>query len=87
MSVPNFSFEGMSGRQIDTIATSLIIKYQPEVLLGGKAFDAHRFMDTKLEEHVGRSIRRADVASAGSAISAREFFLLLGHWGIGGLGT
>jgi hypothetical protein len=53
MSLPKFLFDGMSGRQIDTIATVLIKKYQPEVLLGGKAFDVHRFVDTKLENLTG----------------------------------
>jgi hypothetical protein len=50
MTSPNFLFEGMSGRQIDLLAMTLIRKHQPAVLQGTKAFDIHRFVDTKLED-------------------------------------
>lgn len=53
MSVPNFLFQGMSGVQIDHLATSIVARYQPEVLTGGKAFDILRFVDTKLEDLTG----------------------------------
>lgn len=50
MTSPNFMFEGMSGKQIDALATKLIRSHQPAVLEGTKAFDVHRFVDTKLED-------------------------------------
>jgi Zn-dependent peptidase ImmA (M78 family) len=50
MTSPNFLFEGMSGKQIDSLALTLIRKHQPAVLQGTKAFDIHRFVDTKLED-------------------------------------
>ncbi|BET60306.1 ImmA/IrrE family metallo-endopeptidase [Geobacter sp. 60473] len=53
MTVPSFLFQGMSGVQIDHLATNIIVQYQPEVLKGGKAFDVHRFVDTKLEDLTG----------------------------------
>ncbi len=53
MTVPNFLFQGMSGVQIDQIATGIITRFQPEVLKGGKAFDVLRFVDTKLEDLTG----------------------------------
>jgi hypothetical protein len=53
MAAPNFLFEGMSGKQIDSIATSLIRAYQPEVLRGNEAFDVHRYVDTRLEDLTG----------------------------------
>lgn len=49
----NFLFQAMSGKQIDMIAANIIAKYQPEVLKGGKAFDVHWFVDTKLEDETG----------------------------------
>lgn len=49
----NLSFQAMSGKQIDMIATNIIAKYQPEVLRGGKAFDVHRFVDNQLEDETG----------------------------------
>jgi hypothetical protein len=53
MTAPSFSFDGMSGIQIDLIATKIIRDHQPGVLKSGKAFDVHRFFDTKLEDLTG----------------------------------
>jgi len=64
MGVPKFTFQPMSGAQIDSIAAALVRSYQPVVLAGGKAFDIHRFVDTKLEDMTGVTpIYSADLPS------------------------
>jgi len=50
MTAPNICFQAMSGKDIDQIALGLIRRYQPDVVKPGKAFDIHRFFDTKLED-------------------------------------
>jgi hypothetical protein len=49
----NFTFLPTSGKKIELLATAIISHFQPEVLKGGKAFDIHRFVDTKLEDISG----------------------------------
>ncbi len=53
MTVPNFNFQAMSGRDIDLLALSIVKKYQPDALFSGQSFDVHRFFDTKLEDITG----------------------------------
>jgi Zn-dependent peptidase ImmA (M78 family) len=53
MSVLEFAFPAMSGKQIDSIAYSLIRKMQPDVLLGKSPFDIERFVDVHLEDMTG----------------------------------
>lgn len=50
---PSFTFKPMSGTQIESIATSVILSYQPEVLKGSIPFDVHRFVDIRLEDITG----------------------------------
>jgi len=44
MTARNFSFQAMSGRDIDQLALGLVRRYQPGVLKTGEAFDVHRFL-------------------------------------------
>jgi IrrE N-terminal-like domain len=53
MNRPNFTFSGMSGKEIDHLALSLITNYQPEILASGTRFDVHRFFDVNLEDLTG----------------------------------
>jgi Zn-dependent peptidase ImmA (M78 family) len=53
MSVLEFAFPAMSGKQIDNIAYSLIKKMQPAVLLCESPFDVERFVDVHLEGMTG----------------------------------
>ena len=53
MNRPNFTFSGMSGKEIDHLALNLITNYQPEILGSGTCFDVHRFFDVNLEDLTG----------------------------------
>jgi Zn-dependent peptidase ImmA (M78 family) len=43
-------FPGMSGAEIETIATNILRRFQPDVLQGTAAFDIERFVDLHLED-------------------------------------
>lgn len=53
MHPPELRFPGMSGAQIESIATSILRHYQPNVLQGTAAFDIERFVDLHLENLTG----------------------------------